>query len=397
MINFTLPSLGADMDKGKLVQWKVVPGEAVKRGQIMAVIETSKAAVEVESWHDGIVHSLLVEPGQTVPVGTPLAILREAGESADTLPSREAPQKTKTMPKTDQAARGEETVVPASRASRRRISPAARKHASDAGIEIESLSGSGPDGAVTLEDVERAIAKQGIPASLPSATGESVGEKQIEMRKAIAAAMSRAKREIPHYYLTETVPMKKAQRWLATTNERRPITERILMAALQLKAVACAMRQYPEMCGFFIDGAFQPGKGIHVGVAISLRQGGLIAPAIHDVADKTLDHVMRDLMDLVKRTRAGNLRGAEITDACITVTNLGEQGVEAVHGVIYPPQVALVGFGRVMDRPWVENGGLFAMPMMTATLAADHRVSDGHRGGLFLSAIRDCLQKPETM
>ena len=191
--------------------------------------------------------------------------------------------------------------------------------------------------------------------------------------------------------------MLRAQRWLVTANEKRAITERILMAALQLKAVALALKQFPEMNGFYVDGAFRPAAGIHVGVAISLRQGGLIAPAIHDVADKQLDQIMRELMDLVKRTRAGSLRGSEISNQTITVTNLGEQGVEAVHGVIYPPQVALVGFGRIAERPWAESGGLFAMPIMTASLAADHRVSDGHRGGLFLGAIRDWLQRPEEL
>lgn len=209
--------------------------------------------------------------------------------------------------------------------------------------------------------------------------------------------MSRSKREIPHYYLSETVPMQRAQAWLLAANESRQVTERLLMAALQLKAVALALKDFPEMNGFCIDGAFRPSAAIHLGVAISLRRGGLIAPAIHDVADKPLDAIMRDLMDLVQRTRAGSLRSSEMTDPTITVTNLGEQGVEVVHGVIYPPQVALVGFGRIAERPWVDDGVVCAVPLMTASLAADHRVSDGHRGGLFLAAVRDWLQRPEKL
>ncbi|RJX31779.1 MAG: 2-oxo acid dehydrogenase subunit E2 [Oxalobacter sp.] len=418
MINFTLPSLGADMDKGKLVQWKVAPGDVVKRGQIVAVIETSKAAVEVEIWNDGIVNALLVEPGETVPVGTTLATLlapgEAPGEKTGDVSRRTAPV-SQTAPVTSKdEVKGEAKPSPAVLApdgsaappsARRRVSPAARKHAEDAGIAIASLTGTGPDDAVTLEDVERAIANQKAQGqSKTNVTADEIvtrlatpTEPSSEMRKAIAAAMSRSKREIPHYYLSETVTMKKAQRWLAITNERRTITDRILMATLQLKAVALAVKQFPDMNGFYVDGAFKAGEGIHLGVAISLRQGGLIAPAIHDVADKTLDQIMRDLMDLVKRTRAGMLRSSELMNPTITVTNLGEQGVETVHGVIYPPQVALVGFGRVSERPWVENGGLFAMPVMTATLAADHRVSDGHRGGLFLAAIRDWLQRPEEL
>jgi pyruvate dehydrogenase E2 component (dihydrolipoamide acetyltransferase) len=410
MIKFTLPSLGADMDKGKLVQWKIAPGDIVKRGQIVAVIETSKAAVDVEIWHDGIVQELLVEPGTTVPVGTPLATLRETGEQ----PGMQAEgEKNGTKSIEHFASKAEELVPPSSSTEkpvqsktvlasnqRRRVSPAARKHAEEAGLSIDTLIGTGPDEAVTLEDVEHAIAEKKsakAPATSKTVNGDTASEKQSEMRKAIAAAMSRSKREIPHYYLNETVPMKNAQRWLLAANEKRPITDRILMAVLQLKAVALALKAFPDMNGFYADGVFRQGTGIHVGVAISLRQGGLIAPAIHDVADKTLEQIMSDLMDLVKRTRTGSLRGSEMSDPTITVTNLGEQGVESVHGVIYPPQVALVGFGRIVERPWAENGGLYVLPLMTASLSADHRVSDGHRGGLFLAAIRDLLQRPEEL
>ncbi|HJV96503.1 MAG TPA: 2-oxo acid dehydrogenase subunit E2, partial [Albitalea sp.] len=217
------------------------------------------------------------------------------------------------------------------------------------------------------------------------------------MRRAIAAAMSRSKREIPHYYLAETVPMRTALEWLRAANEQRPVTARLLPAALLLKAVALAVHDVPEMNGLFVDGVFHPNAAAHVGVAISLRQGGLIAPALHDAQGKSLDEVMRDLADLVKRCRAGSLRSSEMSDPTITVTNLGDQGVESVFGVIYPPQVALVGFGKVSDRPWVEQGRVTVMPALTASLAADHRVSDGHRGGLFLARVRDLLQQPELL
>jgi pyruvate dehydrogenase E2 component (dihydrolipoamide acetyltransferase) len=169
------------------------------------------------------------------------------------------------------------------------------------------------------------------------------------------------------------------------------------MAVLQLKAVALALKKYPEMNGFFRDGAFQPAASAHIGVAISLRQGGLIAPAIHDVGEKALEQLMLDLTDLVKRARAGSLRSSEMSDPTITVTNLGEQGVSAVYGVIYPPQVALVGFGRIIEQPWTDNGIQTVMPVVTTSLAADHRVSDGHRGALFLAELRELLQQPESL
>ncbi|HJV52360.1 MAG TPA: dihydrolipoamide acetyltransferase family protein [Noviherbaspirillum sp.] len=387
MIEFKLPFLGADVDEGKLLQWRIKPGESVKRGQVVAVVDTSKAAVDVESWHEGTVFELRVQPGDIVPVGAVLATFLAAGESAEAAqptPAAEAPAVC--MP---------EPVVALSRPSpaattRRRISPAARKHAEDHGIDIDSVVGTGPDGAVTLQDVQRLEA--------PAQPQPAPTDKQAAMRKAIAAAMSRSKKEIPHYYLSETVPMRKAQQWLAAANEKRAITERLLMATLQIKAVAFALKKYPDMNGFYLDGERRLSQAIHVGVAISLRQGGLIAPAIHDAADKPLDQLMRDLTDLVQRARAGSLRSSEMSDPTITVTNLGEQGVESVFGVIYPPQVALVGFGRVRDIAWVTaDGGLCAMPVTAASLSGDHRVSDGHTGALFLAEVREWLQRPEQL
>lgn len=382
MIEFKLPSLGADMDEGKLLEWKVKPGDAVKKGRVVAIVDTSKAAVDVEIWQEGTVFELLIEPGETVPVGTVLATLLEEGETAETAKRtrREAPTPKPAAPRPAPAIAG-----------RRRVSPAARKHAEELGVDIDSVAGTGPDGAVTLEDVERAAAEARAPKKAV------LTDKQAEMRKAIAAAMSRSKREIPHYYLSETVPMRRAQDWLAAANEKRAITERLLMAVVQLKAVAVALKKFPDMNGFFRDGAHQESQAAHIGVAISLRQGGLIAPAIHDVGEKPLEQLMRDLTDLVKRARAGSLRSSEMSDPTITVTNLGEQGVEAVYGVIYPPQVALVGFGRIAERPWAEGGELRAMPTVTVSLAADHRVSDGHRGALFLAEIRELLQHPEAL
>jgi len=271
-------------------------------------------------------------------------------------------------------------------------SPAARRRARELDVDIEKIAGTGPHGAVTIEDVEKAAASRA-----PATTAPAPADKAAEMRRAIGAAMSRSKREIPHYYLSETIPMQRAAAWLARENEKRSVTERILMGALQLKAVARALKKTPELNGFWRDGAFQPGSGMHLGVAVSLRQGGLIAPAIHDVDKMNLGELMRALSDLVARARALTLRGSEMMDATITVTNLGDQGVEAVFGVIYPPQVALVGFGRLETRPWVEKGELCAMPLVTASLSADHRVSDGHRGARFLAELRDWLQHPEEL
>jgi pyruvate dehydrogenase E2 component (dihydrolipoamide acetyltransferase) len=337
------------------------------------------------------VFELLAEAGATIPVGTPMATLLEAGETPET--AKRAPRAAPALPLRAEAAAPAVASAPQPALAdtlRRRISPAARRHALELGVDLESVTGTGPKGAVTLADIDQAAAAKVGPAT-------AVPDKLAEMRRAIAAAMSRSKREIPHYYLSEPVPMRRATEWLAKANEGRPITSRLLLAVLQLKAVALALRKFPELNGCYRDDAFHPAAVAHIGVAISLRQGGLIAPAIHDVGEQTLDQLMRALADLVKRARAGSLRSSEMSDPTITVTNLGEQGVAAVYGVIYPPQVALVGFGRVAAQAWVESGAITVMPVVTASLAADHRVSDGHRGALFLAEIRERLQQPESL
>jgi pyruvate dehydrogenase E2 component (dihydrolipoamide acetyltransferase) len=388
VIEFKLPSLGADMDAGKLLEWKVKPGDAVKRGQVVAIVDTSKAAVEVEIWQEGKVFELVLQPGQTVPVGTVMATLLEPGETPEqaALKRRAAPP---ARPAPAPAAPPAAAAPPpaAAVAERKPVSPAARRRARELNIDVDKIAGSGPHSAVTIEDVEKA-AQQAAPAP---------ADRTAEMRKAIAAAMSRSKREIPHYYISESVPMRRAVDWLTRENEKRSVTERVLMGALQLKAVALALRKYPELNGFWVNGAFQAASGIHLGVAISIRQGGLIAPAIHDVDKKSLGEIMRGLSDLVTRARAGSLRSSEMSDPTSTVTNLGEQGVEAVFGVIYPPQVSLIGFGRMETRPWIEDGAVRAIPLVTASLSADHRASDGMRGARFLAELRERLQHPEDL
>lgn len=453
MITLTLPALGADMDQGTLLEWRVAPGDAVKKGDVVAVVDTSKAAIDVEVWQAGTVHELLAEPGETLPVGAPLATLLEPGEQAAG-PVAAAPVAAPPAPPTPAAhpaslaspappaalAATPPRATPATTPSpaHHRVAPTARKRAAELGVALERVTGSGPDGAVTALDVEHAAgagaqpagarrpvspaarrlaAERGLdPESLAgSGPGGAVTRADVEraaaeprpkpaaaeraalMRRTIAAAMSRSKREIPHYYLAEDVPLDRALGWLQGFNATRPVTERLLPAVLYVKAVALAARRYPEMNGFFTDGGFRAADSVHLGVAISLRQGGLIAPALHDCQDKPLDDLMRELADLVRRARAGSLRSSELADPTLTLTNLGDQGVRLVQGIIYPPQVALVGFGRVSERAWARDGGLRALPVVTVSLAADHRVSDGHRGALFLAEVSARLQAPETL
>src|SRR6516165_2679402 len=402
MIEFKMPSLGSDMDEGTLNEWLVKPGDNVTRGQIVAVVETTKAAVEIECWQEGTVGELLVPVGETVQVGTALATLLAPGEPAEKKPrprvsARLRPSAgaaAKTTPST--------AVAPPSAPQRRRwVSPAARRLAQSLHVDIDTVSGTGPQGAVTISDVEHAAASLEHAAAAKTPATKPVSkpttDRAAQMRKSIAAAMSRSKREIPHYYLADEIVLEKSLSWLTARNAQRSIDERVLPAVLLLKAVGIAAQRFAEVNGFWRDDGFQPTTGVHVGVGISLRGGGLVAPAIHDVPDKKLDELMDDLTDLVARARSFSLRSSEMSDPTITVTNLGDQVVDAVFGVIYPPQVAIVGFGRPAQRVRAIDGGIRNVTTVQATLAADHRASDGHRGALFLAAINELLQQPDLL
>jgi pyruvate dehydrogenase E2 component (dihydrolipoamide acetyltransferase) len=289
----------------------------------------------------------------------------------------------------------ERVLVPGPAAHPRRVSPLARRIAAELHVDLDAVAGTGADGAVTKADVERAAA-EGATMERPAAT-RAAAPAAAGMRQAIAAAVSRSKREIPHYYLATDIDLDPALRWLQTANLARPVSQRMLPAVLLVKAVALALRKYPEFNGTWEDGAFRPASAIHVGVAVSLRGGGLIVPAIRNTDGRTLDELMRDLDDVVQRARSGGLRISELTESTITVTNLGDQGAESVFGVIYPPQVAIIGFGRVRERPWAEDGMLGVRPIVTTTLAGDHRASDGARGSMLLAEIRRLLQEPEKL
>jgi pyruvate dehydrogenase E2 component (dihydrolipoyllysine-residue acetyltransferase) len=404
MGEFSMPSLGADMTEGTLVEWLVKKGDRVRRGDIIASVETQKGLFEVESFESGIVQNLLVAPGTTVPVGTALAMLAVEGTSppapeaaADAIAEQYAPTAATSAVKPASAA---PHLPPASPPGRLPISPSARKLAAELKIDPGGIRGTGPHGAIQRADVERAAMEQHVAgeAPVPQSTEKPPAvDYQTGMRQAIAAAMSRSNRDIPHYYLETDIDMSRTLRWLEGENLKRSIRDRILPAVLLLKGVAKALADVPDLNGFWLDGRHQVREAIHIGFAISLRQGGLIAPAIHNVDLMGLDDLMAAVRDLIDRTRTGRLRSSEMTDATITVTNLGDRGVNRVYGVIYPPQVALVGFGRISERPWAENGMLGVRRIVTATLSADHRATDGHRGSLFLEALGRHLQTPEEL
>ena len=373
MADFIMPSLGADMKEGILVAWRVKPGDQVKHGDVIAEIETQKGLFEIEVFADGVVGPLLHQPGpDKIPVGTVLTTINAPGE----------------------------TVVPESEppAGRIRISPAARKLAHEQQLDIRALRGTGPDGSICLADVEGVLTGTAEQGPVTPGTGKkATADFKTGMRQAIAAAMSLSNREIPHYYLSTDIDMSRALSWLEEQNRQRSIRERLLPVVLPLKAVALALKDVPELNAHWVDDRLELKKEVHIGFAVALRGGGLMTPALHAVDQLELDQLMAAVSDLISRTRSGKLRGSEMTDAGMTVTSLGDLGVRTVYGVIYPPQVALVGLGRISEQPWAENGEVLARPVLTATLAADHRAGDGHLGAQFLDRFNRLLQEPEKL
>ncbi|WP_217509256.1 2-oxo acid dehydrogenase subunit E2 [Pseudarthrobacter sp. C4D7] len=488
-----MPSLGADMEHGKVVEWLVKPGDYVHKGDLVAAVDTDKTVMDIESFQEGVVAEFLVDIGDTVEVGTPIARitatpaevpqppLTSGTLSPDARSPLAAQEPTPAHPgagaghpelgakasppvrhlahtlgvdvgrisgsgpgggvtRADVEHAAAAPTAPAGRAGRDvpvdhaahrvRSSPLARRLAVELGVDLQAIAGTGPGGAVTEEDVlaavpprERAprdlpaeIAAQAPPPEAPAAAppqeepveapleapGEApqrkpataAGGRAESLRQAVGALMSRSKKEIPHYYLSTTLDLAAAMAWMLAANQQRPVSSRLVPSALLLKATALAAKEVPDMNGFFTRGAFQPSSSVHLGVAVALRHGGLVAPALHDADTLTLDELMDQLRDLVGRARAGRLQRAEMADPTLTVTNLGDLGVESVYGVIYPPQVAMVGFGKVLEQPWAHNGMLGIRHAAIATLSADHRVSDGMRGGRFLARIDELLQKP---
>ncbi len=400
MADFLMPSLGADMEDAIVVEWMVEPGSMVKRGDIVAVVETDKGAIDIEIFEDGIIDQILAGIGESVPVDTVLATLHQEGEAptvpteADVppMPIRQPGESAGSFERTPTPVRAAErmstSITPAGDSSGRlRISPLARRRAAEQDVDVSQLRGSGADGAITAVDVERATA---TVARAQVATGPLV-------RSSIGNAMARSKREIPHYYLSTSIDMSTALVWMEARNEELPVADRMLYSVLLLKAVALALEQIPELNGRFEDGEFVPSAAINLGMAIALRKGGLVAPALMETNKHDLSTLMQAFRDLVNRARRQKLRASELSSPTMTITNLGEQGVETVLPVIYPPQVAIVGFGSIVQRPWVVGGEISVRRIVVASLAADHRVSDGRRGGLFLGTINELLQRPEAL
>jgi pyruvate dehydrogenase E2 component (dihydrolipoamide acetyltransferase) len=349
--NVTMPSLGADMEQGKLMAWKIKAGDEVKKGQTMATVETTKSAVEIESFRDGKVLELVGKEGQDLRVGSTIAIFDVQGEEK------------------------KEPVAP-----RIKISPAARKLAGQMHIDLSTIKGSGADGQIELRDI-------------PSPGTTSV----VNIREAIARAMARSKKEIPHYYLKSRICLDAFMGWIDEKNNVLPATERLMVPTVLMKGIIQAIKEFPSMNGYYVNGAFEAKDSIHLGIAIALKSGGVLVPAIVSAEAMDLTRLNSSFQDILIRTRKSELKNRELTEGTFTVTNVGDLGSHEVFGIIFPPQVALIGLGRIHKAPVVDNDMVRPGLVIDVTLSADHRVTDGLTGSRFLALIEKIFLNPSML
>lgn len=410
MIEFLMPSLGADMEDGTLVEWRKQPGDILQRGDIIADVDTQKGLIEIEVFDEGILEKHVVKEGEKVPVGTVLALIKPLSDPSKA-PLPEAFKSNEPVFTTSEKLQENEPELREeefTKEERIKISPLARKMAEENHLDISIIKGTGPEGSIVKVDIETAILKQGKEKLIKVEKTETAKmEEEEELKKisspssegirlAVAAAMSKSNREIPHYYLEKRINLSRAMQWLKETNKDRSVAQRLLPVALFIKATAKALDDVPDLNATWENG-LQRKNEINVGLVVSLRTGGIMVPSIPSADSKSIDEIMEAVNDIIPRARAFNLRSSEISQSTFTITSLGDGGAEKVFGLIYPPQVGIVGFGEISDQPFAENGMLGIHPVVDVTLAADHRATDGLVGSKFLAALNRYLQNPESL
>lgn len=396
MSEFRMPSLGADMEAGTLVEWLKQPGDRVARGETIAAVETQKGVVEIECFETGVLETTLVELGQRVPVGTVLATIRaeHADVAASAPPGPAAASDNRDEPLPMIARVSAPSAAAATLPGKPRVSPAARRRAQRLGLDVASVA-PGADGVIGLREVAAASPPPTFAPPIPAT--RKPGLDPLEMRKAIAAAMSHSWRDIPHYFVESVFDLEPLLVWLARDNAQKSLPDRLHYAAPLIKAVALALKATPVLNGHYGEAGFVPAEQVHLGIAIALRGGGLVVPALHDADTFSLGELMARLNDLVARVRSGRLRSAEMAGATVTLTNLGDDTADRIQPLIFPPQVAMIGCGRIVERAWAQDQALSARRSIAICVGGDHRVSDGRSAAGFLAHLGHLLQAPERL
>ena len=403
----TMPQMGYDMQEGTVVRWLKPEGADVELDEVVAEIETDKATVELPSQAAGVLRRILVQEGVTVPVHTAIAIVGTQDEPLPEVAETPAPEPQAAVeeppkPAPDPVASAEPRTDAEDSPREVRASPVARRLAEEHGLDLAQIAGTGPGGRITRDDVMAAVSAPEPPrapavaaASADGALGDRVPLSR--MRQQIARVTVRSKQQIPHYYVSVEVDMTQAVMMRRQINERmKDQGVRISVNDMVIKACVGALKKYPKFNAFFTDDAIQMNETINVGVAIA-EEEGLIVPAILDCGGRSISDIAAASRDLADRAKSGTLRPEEYTGATFSISNMGMLDVTSFVAIIVPPQSAVVAVGTVTRTPVVRDDQIAVSDMMTITLSADHRVSDGAEGARFVVEVKDLLQNPYSL
>lgn len=397
-----MPKMGYDMTEGKILRWRKREGEEVKRGEVLAEIETGKVDIEIEAFGTGVLRKILAKEGEVVPVGQVIAVIARPDEA---LPEVfiAAPVKEAAPPQVGAAPGG----VPqeAEEVSRRIIaSPIAKRLAEEKGVDLRLIQGTGPGGRITKEDIEAYLrTREAVPvtpvAAVPpeAVPTEAYEERPLSrMRQVIARRMSESKGPVPHFYLTVEVDMTEAVRFRKALNEASPDGLKLTITDLILKAVALALKRHPELNVSYIGEKLRLHRSINLGIAVAVEEG-LITPVIPHCEQKSLLEIAREAREKVERARGGKLKPEDFVQATFTVSNLGMFDVESFAAIITPPEAAILAVGSVEQRPIVREGRVEIADRMKMTLSVDHRAADGAQGARFLQTLKRLLEQPLSL
>lgn len=407
----TMLALSPTMEEGTLVEWLKSEGDSVEEGELIAEIETDKATMEMESFHDGVLLKLIAKKGDALAVGAPLAVVGKKGEDISDLlaglgqkgssaPAQEAKPETKAVE--EQAPKAEakpEKAAPkpeSDDSDRIKASPVARKMAKEKGLDLATLEGSGPHGRIIMKDVEEAGAPSQSRVAQGAADSSSNMVALSQMRKTIARRLVEVWNDTPHFYLTADIDMAKAMAQRAEINAQLKAAGsevKISVNDLIVKASAVALRNYPKMNVAFRGDSIEQYDDVHVGVAVAIPDG-LITPVIRDADQKTLSQVATEIRELATRAKDKRLKPHEYTGSTFSISNLGMYQIDEFSAIINPPEAAILACGSVRQTPVVEDGEIVVGTRMKITLSCDHRAVDGAVGAEFLMELRRLLENP---
>ena len=403
-----MPQMGFDMQEGTIVRWLKQEGDEVSRGEPIAEIETDKAIVEMEAFATGVLLKTVVGEGETVPVGQTIAVIGSPGEPLPDLASAPAAP-TETEALTEAPAVLEEAVAAEVSAATEQVraSPLARRLAEERGIDLARISGSGPGGRITRDDVlafdsqateaaPAAPAAQAVPASAAAGGPDFEIMQLSRMRQTIARRTVQSMQEAPHFYVTADVDMTLALTLRQQLNEKLAGEARVSINDIIIKACALALVKYPTFNSSFQGDHLRVYKQVNIGIAVALEQG-LLVLSLGDCRDKSLADISKTSREVVERAQAGVLREEDYTGGTFSISNMGMFDVDAFSAIIYPPQAAVLAVGTVRKQPVVRDDQITVAQVMKATLSTDHRVADGAQAAEFAVEVKRLLENPVNL